>query len=77
MERFAACFAELEDMPANLGAAHWYARAEEARGLAKQMNDADAKWRMQRIASDYDKIAKHVEAAANGNQPPSPPPNSS
>ena len=60
-------------MPAKLGVAHWRARADEARTLAEQMNDADAKWRMLRIATDYDKIAKRAEAAANGNRPPSPP----
>jgi hypothetical protein len=33
---------------------HWLARAEEARILANQMNDAEAKVAMLRIAEDYE-----------------------
>jgi hypothetical protein len=44
-------------MPTRLGAEHWRERAEEARLLAQQMTDAEARSRMLRIANDYDKIA--------------------
>jgi hypothetical protein len=55
-------FAKDTTMPARLGAAHWRARAEEARALAEEMPDEDSKWRTQRIAADYDKLAQRAEA---------------
>lgn len=53
-------------MPDRLGADHWRRRAAEARELAEQMQDQDARWRMRRIASDYEKIAEDA-AALGGN----------
>ena len=44
-------------MLARLGAEYWRARAAEAEDLAKLVTDADSKWRMQRIAADYEKLA--------------------
>jgi hypothetical protein len=49
-------------MPARLGAEYWRARAAEAKDLAKLVTDADSKWRMQRIAADYEKLAQRAEA---------------
>ena len=62
-------------MPARLGAEYWRARAAEAKGLAELMTDEDSKWRMQRIAADYEKLAQRAEAlsAERGTQLPSPP----
>lgn len=51
-------------MPDRLGADHWRRRAAEARELAEQMHDEDARWRMRRIASDYEKIAEDAAARA-------------
>jgi hypothetical protein len=51
-------------MPNQLGADHWRRRAAEARRLAEQMGDEDARWRMLRIASDYEKIAQNAAAVA-------------
>jgi hypothetical protein len=50
-------------MPAHLGIQHWRARAEEARKLAESMADEDSRWRMLRIASDYNKLAERAETA--------------
>jgi len=52
-------------------AAHWRARAEEARRLASQMADTKAGEAMLDIADRYDKIAKHTEerAAATAKAP--------
>lgn len=44
-------------MPEQLGPEHWRERAREARRLAEQMADDEARLRMLRIAEDYEKIA--------------------
>ena len=49
--------------------AHWLARAEEARILANQMNDAEAKVAMLRIAEDYERLAQRAEGRALGHLP--------
>jgi len=51
-------------MPERLGAKHWRERAEEARTLADQMNDGDARRSMLTIAAEYDKLAERVEKRA-------------
>ena len=48
---------------------HWLARAEEARILANQMNDAEAKVAMLRIAEDYERLAQRAEGRALGRLP--------
>jgi hypothetical protein len=42
--------------------AHWRKRAEQARTIADQMNDAEARSMMLKIAEDYEKLAKRAEA---------------
>jgi hypothetical protein len=51
-------------MPERLGAKHWRERAEEARTLADQMNDGDARRSMFTIAAEYDKLAVRAEKRA-------------
>ena len=46
-----------------LGPDHWRARAEEARALAELMEDSDARWRMLRIAADYEQLAARAVIA--------------
>ena len=48
---------------------HWRARAEEARILANQMNDAEAKVARLRIAEAYERLAQRAEFRALGGQP--------
>jgi hypothetical protein len=48
---------------------HWRARADEARILAKQMNDAEAKVAMLRIAEDYERLAQRAEGRTLGRRP--------
>ena len=43
---------------------HWRNRAEEARRLAEQMPDPEAKRTMFRIVSDYEQLAQHAELRA-------------
>ncbi len=45
---------------------HWLDRAKEARALAEQMNDPDAKRTMLGIAEDYERLAKRAEERAAG-----------
>ncbi len=41
--------------------AHWRQRADEARAMAEQMTDRDARQMMLGIAEDYEKLAKRTE----------------
>jgi hypothetical protein len=43
-------------------AAHWRERADEARALADQMSDPDARASMLRVAQEYEKIAERALA---------------
>ena len=40
---------------------YWRERAEEARAVADQMNDADSKRKMLRIAQDCEELVRRVE----------------
>jgi hypothetical protein len=45
---------------------HWLARAQEAREMADQIADHEAKRAMLEIAETYEKIAKRAEAREAG-----------
>jgi len=49
--------------------AHWRKRVKEARTLADQMNDAQSKQTMMRIAEDYERLARRAEERARGKRP--------
>ncbi len=40
---------------------YWHMRAEETRALAEEMRSPDARDLMQRIADDYDRLARLAE----------------
>ena len=46
--------------------AHWRFRAEEARTVADQMTQEEARSIMRRIANDYGRLAKLAELADQG-----------
>ena len=46
---------------------HWRRRAEEARAIAENMIDPDAKKAMLEAASTYENIARRMEAEAQNN----------
>jgi hypothetical protein len=48
---------------------HWRVRAEEARILARQMDDSASKDTMLRIAEDYERLARRADDRASGRQP--------
>jgi len=50
---------------------HWLDRAKEARALAEQMNDPEAKRTMLKNADDYERLAKRAEERAAGRWPKS------
>jgi hypothetical protein len=50
---------------------HWLDRAKEARALAEQMDDPEAKRTMLAIADDYERLAKRAEERAAGRWPQS------
>ena len=56
-----------------LNAAHWLARADEARELAQHLSDAAARETMLGIADGYERLARHAALwAANGLVPDQP-----
>jgi hypothetical protein len=48
---------------------HWHQRAEEARTIANQIDDLQAKAAMLRIAEDYERLAKRAGQRAIGRPP--------
>jgi hypothetical protein len=48
---------------------HWRRRAQQARTLADQLSDLQAKAAMLRIADDYERLAKRAEARSIGRAP--------
>ena len=45
---------------------HWRERAKEARAIADEMNEREAKQTMLGIARDYVRLAERAEARAKG-----------
>jgi hypothetical protein len=50
---------------------HWLDRAKEARALAEQMNDPEAKRTMLKNADDYERLAQRAEQRRAGRWPQS------
>jgi hypothetical protein len=50
---------------------HWLDRAKQARALAEQMGDPEAKRSMLKTADDYERLAKRAEERAAGRWPKS------
>ena len=50
---------------------HWLDRAKEARALAEQMNDPEAKRTMLKNADDYERLAQRAKERAAGRWPQS------
>jgi O-methyltransferase involved in polyketide biosynthesis len=50
---------------------HWLDRAKEARALAEQIDDPEAKRIMRKNADDYERLAKRAEERAAGRWPQS------
>jgi hypothetical protein len=50
---------------------HWLDRAKEARALAEQMNDPEAKRTMLKNADDYERLAQRAVERAAGRWPKS------
>lgn len=50
---------------------HWRERAREARAIAEQVNEPDAKRMMLEIAQTYEQLAERAEARAAGPSPKS------
>jgi hypothetical protein len=48
---------------------HWRRCAEDARHVAKQLDDPAMKTAMLRIAKDYERIAEQIELRTHGPQP--------
>jgi hypothetical protein len=48
-------------MPRVCDAAYWRFRAEEARAIAEEMGDPDARDTMYRLAENWEEIAQKVE----------------
>jgi hypothetical protein len=58
-------------MPTKFGTpAYWQERAEEARAIAEDMHDAQARRAMLVVAANYEKIAKRAEAKGSGHALP-------
>jgi hypothetical protein len=49
-------------MTQTFGPEHWRKRAKEARALAEQMDEVEAKVTMLQIAHNYEKLAQRAEA---------------
>jgi hypothetical protein len=50
---------------------HWLNRAKEARVLAEQIDDPEAKRTMLKIADDYERLAQRAQERAAGRLPQS------